>query len=426
MNYKPRIIDAILEDYVQGLPAVSLVGAKGVGKTSTAKRFAATVLELDVNAAARVIASNSGDLTAIKERPVLIDEWSREPVSWDVVRRIVDENQASGQFILTGSASEKGLSIHSGAARIVEIQMRPLSMEERQVSSPVVRLGDLLNGKLPSHLYEKSEFTLGEYAHEIFVSGFPGIRQYSDRMIKAQLNGYIAAIIKKEFSEHGAPVRKPLVLKSWMTAYAAATATTASYNTILRASTSGEDRKPSKDATLAYRDILDSLYITDRVEPWLPTDNLFGALGKTPKHYLVDSALAARLLRLSEGSLLDGTQKPMIGANRDNSVLGRLFENMVASSLKVYAQKTDADLFHLRTPDGRHEVDFIIEHESTIIGIEVKLSHQVTKEDVRHLDWLEARLAPDKRYVKVVINVGTHAYQRDDKTIVIPFALLGA
>jgi predicted AAA+ superfamily ATPase len=343
-----------------------------------------------------------------------------------VVRRIVDEDQAQGHFILTGSASERGLNIHSGAARIVEIQMRPLSMEERQVSTPVIHLGDLLNSEPLTHFYEKSELTLEEYAHEIFISGFPGIRHYSDRMVKAQLDGYIAAIIKKELLEYGISVRKPLVLKSWMTAYAAATATTASYSTILKASTPGEDKKPSKDTTLVYRDILDSLYITDRVEPWLPTDNLFSALGKTPKHYLVDSALAARLLRLSETSLLDGTRRPMIGANRDNSVLGRLFENMVASSLKVYAQKNDADLFHLRTPDGRHEVDFIIENESVIIGIEVKLSHQVAKEDMRHLDWLGTKLAPDKRYIKMVINTGTHAYRRDDQTIVVPFALLGA
>jgi predicted AAA+ superfamily ATPase len=426
MEYQERILDMTISELMHELPAVALVGAKGVGKTETAKRLAATVLELDISTPAKAIASSKDDLRALKGRPVLIDEWSRVPVSWDNVRRIVDEDPSPARFILTGSATSFGLNIHSGAGRIVQIPMRPLSLEERALAHPAVSLARLLDGGSYDGIYEKSGINMEGYAHEVFASGFPGIRNHSDRGIRALLDGYIESILNKEFDELNIRVRKPGVLRAWLAAYAAATATTASYAKILRASTPGEEKQPSKDTTLVYRDILDRLYLTDRVEPWLPTSNFLAPLGRTPKHFLVDPALALRLLKKTASDIMLGNEQLDVGSSRDNSAFGRLFESLVASSLKVYAQRSEAEVSHFRTPDGRHEVDFIIERGNTIIGIEVKLATQVTKEDASHLNWLEGRLDGGKRFQKLILNVGSHVYNRDDGVLVVPFALLGS
>jgi predicted AAA+ superfamily ATPase len=45
---------------------------------------------------------------------------------------------------------------------------------------------------------------------------------------------------------------------------------------------------------------------------------------------------------------------------RDGALLGALFESLVASNLRVYAQSTEAEVRHLRTHRGDHEVDFIV------------------------------------------------------------------
>jgi predicted AAA+ superfamily ATPase len=183
---------------------------------------------------------------------------------------------------------------------------------------------------------------------------------------------------------------------------------------------------PSKDTTLIYRDTIDRLYLTDRVDPWLPTSNPITALGRSQKHYLVDPALALSLLKMQESELLTSARKLEVGSSRDNSGFGRLFESLVASSLKVYTQHVDASLYHFRTSDSRHEVDFIIEREDKLVGIEVKLNAHIIADDADELNWLEGQLGDSRRFIKIVVNTGTHAYRRPDKVLVVPFALLGS
>jgi predicted AAA+ superfamily ATPase len=303
--------------------------------------------------------------------------------------------------------------------------MRPLSKQESHNAETKVRLSVVLANSLDPHLYESCALTIPDYAEEICLSGFPGIHCLSQRFARIQLDGYIENIIQKEFPEQGLKVRKPQVLKAWLKAYAAATGSTTSYKKILVASTAGEDQKPAASTTLVYRDVLDTLYLTDRVDAWLPTDNHFTALGKAQKHYLVDPGLAARLLDLDKDGLIKDAIEPL-GPQRKSSIFGRLFESLVASSLKVYCQHNEADLFHLRTPTGDHEVDFVITKGDTVLAVEVKLSHEVTQADVAQLHWLQTKLASNKTLVKVLINTGAYAYCREDGIYVIPLGALGA
>jgi predicted AAA+ superfamily ATPase len=425
MEYRHRLIETTLERYLTGLPAVAIVGAKGVGKTLLARQFAKTILELDVDELARNIAMSRETLKSIQDLPVLIDEWTRVPTAWDVVRKIVDDNPTAAQFILTGSASHENLNIHSGAGRIVQLQLRPFSMEERNLAAVVIRLSELLNATVTNDVYGKCSLAIGDYINEICLSGYPGIRNYPNDLAEVQLKGYIDAIVNKELVELDKKVRKPQVMRAWLKAYAVATGSTASYQKILMASTSGDDSKPDKKTTASYRDLLDQLYLTDRVDAWLPTDNMFSVLSKAPKHYLVDSALAASLLGLRRDTLLFN-HVTMLGKQRESSALGRLFEGMVASTLKSYCDYNNAALYHFRSPDGSHEVDFIVEKGNTIIGIEVKLSDNICREDVAQLHWLESKLAPEKSYVKAIIYTGKHAFHQDDGVFIIPFGALGA
>jgi len=49
-SYLPRVVDLELDVLLPSLPALSLEGPKGVGKTETAKRRAGTVLAMDAAA----------------------------------------------------------------------------------------------------------------------------------------------------------------------------------------------------------------------------------------------------------------------------------------------------------------------------------------------------------------------------------------
>ncbi len=422
VKYQPRLIDEYLKDTFSELPAVEIFGAKAVGKTSTAQRLSASMIKLDTTEGKELVKGGAAVL-AQQKKLLLLDEWQRLPESWDMVRRLVDEDGASAQFLLTGSAVPQGVSLHSGAGRIVRIKMRPLSLQERVLTKTSVSIKDLLLGKADA-VFGSTDISLPDYLKEIVQSGFPGIRNRSMQAVSLALDGYIDNIIQKEFPEQGLMVRKPDVLKNWLRAYASATASTASYQSIMEASTPGDAKKPSRISTTGYRDILDSLWITDRVDAWLPTVNTLTPLGKSPKHYLVDPALCARLLRVTYDQLLRGAEHKMLGPQHA-SIAGRLFESLVAQSLKVYSQVNNAELRHFRDSKNGWEIDFIIELDDVILAIEVKMAEAATDDDAKRLNWLRNNLKT-RTVIGMIINSGSTAYTRKDGIHVVPAALLGA
>ncbi len=421
--YDRRIVDAELDELLPALPAIALEGAKGVGKTETARRRARTTYQLDVPAQ-RTIAEADPAQVLTGEKPVLLAEWQRVPPVWDAVRRAVDRNGSAGQFLLTGSASPTEAPTHSGAGRIVSVRMRPLSLAERGVGTPTVSLARLLRGG-ETQIAGRSQIRLEDYVNEIVRSGFPGLRQFSDRALRVQLDGYLRRIIETDFEEQGFTVRRPLVLERWMAAYAAATATTASHETIRGAATSGQGEKPARSTTQPYRDILERLWIVDPLPAWLPSRNMLNRLAQPSKHHLADPALAARILGLDADALLRGSEAgPIIP--RNGTLLGHLFESLVTLCVRVYAQSAEATVRHLRLHGGRQEVDLIIERsDQRVIALEVKLGGTVGDDDVKGLLWLREQLGDDLLDA-AVINTGPQAYRRKDGIAVVPAALLGA
>lgn len=407
---------------VSGLPAISIDGAKGVGKTMTARRRAAAEIQLDDPDEVGLLAADRGRIERLP-KPLLIDEWQRYPRVWDLVRRSVDADSRAGRFLLTGSASPVEAPTHSGAGRIVRLRMRPLSLAERELVAPTVSMAELLSGRKPE-IAGDSPVDLARYADEITRSGFPGIRTFTGVGLQDALQGYLAHIVERDFPDQGHLVRRPSTLRAWMTAYAAATSGTASYNVILNAATPGEAEKPAKTTAIAYRDVLTRLWVLEPLAGWLPTRNRFARLGQAPKHHLCDPALAAALLGMNSDALLDiPTAGPPVP--RDGPLIGALFESLVTLSMRVYAQLARAAVHHLRTQRGDREIDLVVARaDGRVVAFEVKLAPSVDDGDVKHLHWLREKIGADLLDA-AVITTGKVAYRRADGIAVIPAALLG-
>ncbi len=401
--------------------ALSLEGAKAVGKSATAAERAAAVFALEDETVRAILAADP--TRVLTAGPVLIDEWQRLPVIWDVVRRAVDDRGPEGPFLLTGSASQANPGTHSGAGRILKVRMRPLSLAERRPGTPTVSLADLLTGRRPP-VAGRSRLDLAGYVDEIVTSGFPGLRSLTERVRQAQLDGYVERVIDRDFPEFGRPVRNPAGLRRWLAAYAAATATAATFETIRDAATSGQGEKPAKTTTIPYRDTLERLYVLDPLPAWLPTFGHLRELAASPKHHLVDPALATTLLGLGAGALLGGDEGT-VTIPRDGTFLGALFESLAAQSVRVYAQDAACKTGHFRTHRGEHEIDLIVERrDGRIVACETKLAATVGDRDVAHLLWLQDRIGADLLDM-VVLTTGPEAYRRPDGVAVVPAALLG-
>ena len=421
-HYLRRVVDGDLDALFPQLPAVLLDGPKHVGKTRTALQRAATVRRLD-RPAERLIAEASPDAAVVGPRPVLLDEWQRVPDVWDAVKRAVDDDPSGGQVLLTGSALFGVAATHSGAGRIQTLRMRPMTLPERGVSTPTVSLRTLLaGGREP--ITGESSIQLGDYVDEIVSSGFPGLEHMSGRALRAWLDGYLERLIDREFAEAGLKVRRPATVHAWLRAYAAATATTTSWEKIRDAASAGSDHKPAKTTTLPYINTLVALRILDELEAWAPGHNHLRRLTKKPKHHLADPALAARLVGVGRADLLAG-RAGAVELPRDGTFLGALFESLAALTVRVLAQANEATVAHLRIEDGRHEVDLIVERaDGRILALEVKLGSAVRDEDVKHLLWLRD-VVGDQLVDAVVLSTGPSAYRRRDGIAVVPLALLG-
>lgn len=421
--YQRRIVDDELDELFTDLAAIAIEGPKGVGKTRTALQRAKTAHRLDDPAELAVAEADPARLLE-GVRPVLIDEWQRLREVWDLVRRAVDDGAPPGSFLLTGSALPDPPPTHSGAGRIVTVRMRPLALSER-LQSASVSLSELLSGAR-APVTGATDATLTDYAEEVLASGLPGLRTLSGRARRLQLEGYVDRIVDRDIPDDaGVVIRNPAALRRWMAAYAAASSTTATFETVRDAASAGHEHKPSKKATQAYRDALTRVWVLDEVPAWIPSNNRIRELGQTPKHQLADPALAAQLLGVHASTLLTGQSSgPAIA--RDGTLLGALFESLVTLSVRVYAAHSEAKVRHLRTARGRQEVDLIVERaDGSVVAIEVKLARSVSRHDGKHLTWLKQKLG-DRVLDQVIITTGPQAYRRkEDGVAVVPLALLG-
>ncbi|MDR1043038.1 MAG: DUF4143 domain-containing protein [Clostridiales Family XIII bacterium] len=424
-----RPIEAYITNLLQEFPAIAIEGLKGVGKTVSAKRISETAFELDTIRDKELVGNNI-DVLSLSKPPVLIDEWQRLPAVWDYVRRRVDDTGTPGSYLLTGSIANSDMNIHSGAGRILKQRMYPLSLAERAIESPTVSLSGLLSQEKPFTLPISgvTAVSYNDYMNEIVASGLPGVRRYDKTKRRLMLGTYLDYLLSHEFKQQGVNIRQPLTLLRWLRAYAAAISTDTGYSEILDASTAGEREKPSAKTTISYREALGNLWLLDELPMWIQGEDYFARLKRTPKHYLADPAIAAYLLdygydELTMPSVSGSTPKTRFD-EKYGSITGRLFESLMHLSLNVYASINGARLAYLKTRNADREIDFIVQRESKIVAVEVKMTQVVDEKDVKNLLWLNANLGGNLTDAAIV-TTGPVAYRMPCGIAVVPAALLG-
>lgn len=412
-GYRPRLMDRVLEEYLRYRPAPCLEGVRGVGKTSTALQWAKTTYRLDRSADLVALQANPESIVD-KPGPVLIDEWQRFPQIWDVVRRAVDDN-GEGRFILTRSAAPKpGITTHTGAGRITSLHMRPMTLVERGCTPGAFSIEDLFDPSFDP-AGQTTTMVASDYAEQIIRSGLSGLTELPLHLLGAELDSYLYRSVDVEM-EGQLPPRSIQTLRSWLRSYGAASATDTKYNEILDMATAGEADKPAARTASQYRDRLASLWLLDPLESWSFPGNNATRLKRGPVHHLADPALAARLLDLN----LDDLLLPESGLT-----LGRLFESLATLCVRAEAAARFWSVGHLRTQNGAHEIDLVVQRSAmNIIGMEIKLAQQISDHDVKHLLWLREKLGSACQGLYVVY-AGQVAYRRTDGVVVLPLSLLG-
>ncbi len=415
MVYHPRIVDRELQRRLASMGAVVIEGPKACGKTATARQVSRSEVLLDVDQNARRAASVDPALVLDGEVPRLIDEWQIEPEIWNHIRRVVDDRDEPGQFVLTGSAVPADDVIrHTGAGRLTRLRMRPMSLFETGDATGEVSLRQLLDG-VPARAADPG-MTVATLVNKAAVGGWPGhLGRGVDEGLEA-VRSYLDEVRRVDIGRVDQTQRDPRSVGLLLASLGRNVATYVSIST-LAADAGGADGPLARTTVRDYLAALARLMITEDQPTWAPHLRSRSRLRKASKRHFVDPSLAVAAIGASPDTLLD-----------DLDLFGFVFESLVVRDLRVYAQAADAEVLQYRDNTGL-EVDAIIRaRDGRWAAFEVKLGHRRVDEGARNLlkfrDRVDAHRLGQPGALAVIVPTG-YSYARDDGVAVLSMGTLG-
>jgi predicted AAA+ superfamily ATPase len=406
-EYRRRLVDDLIERLLPELPALFIVGPRATGKTTTAARYARTVVRLDREAEAVAFRADPDSALRGLPEPVLFDEWQLVPGVLGAIKRAVDAQPTPGRFLVTGSVrGDLEGELWPGTGRLTRVPLFGISIREQ--------LGNFGASPFLDRVARGEELLpaantpdLRGYVDLLLRSGFPepALRLTSGAR-ERWLESYVEHLITRD-AEQVEGGRDPVRLRRFFEALALNTAGIVEDRTIYEAA--GINRRTA----LAYERLLINLLVVESTPAW--TTNRLKRLILAPKRYLIDPALAGAVLRLDANAVL-----------RNGDLLGRLLDTFVASQVRSELAVTAARprIYHVRQQQGRIEVDLLAElGGGGIVAIEVKASSAPTPDDARHLAVLRDRMG-ESFVGGVVFHTGPHVYRLGEGIVAAPISAL--
>jgi uncharacterized protein len=416
MNYVKRIIEKDLTEKLAASGAVLIKGPKACGKTATANQFAKSLVEMDRDKQVPVIMATNPQLLLVGDTPRLIDEWQVHPEIWNYVRHEVDDREAKGQFILTGSANPADdIKMHSGAGRFTVVQMDTMTWQELGYSTGLVKVSDLLKGHFPN--FFDAGVSLDFIIDKMLIGGWPALLNESTKNAIKMNSGYVDLLCEVDMSRVSGVKRDPFKVRSLLRSIARNTATLVDNKTLEQDVKTSDRNELSRNTISEYLDALSRLMILYEQPAFNPHIRSSASLRKSPKRHLCDTSLAAAALGLDRESLI-----------KDMKYTGFLFESLATHELNVYAKANDANLFHYHDSYGL-EVDAIVQKRNgNYAAFEIKLGVGFIDEAAANLKKFAKNINTAKMELPKSLNIITGtgmSHRRPDGINVISLASMG-
>ncbi|HEX5309351.1 MAG TPA: ATP-binding protein [Solirubrobacteraceae bacterium] len=391
-----------------------LQGPRAVGKSTLLQALAAStnskIVDLD-DLATRDAVQIDPALFVSGRGPVLIDEFQHAPELLDAIKAELNRDGSPGRFVLTGSTRYATLPAAAQAltGRAHRIDVLPLSQgeiagaREDFAAALMIEPGSLVDG-------HSSATARDEYVSRVVAGGFPPALHRARPGDRTRWFGdYLDLVIERDVMELSR-VRQRRALPLLLRQLASQTAQV--LNIAKAAAAIGLEKSTAEN----YTKLLESVFMVHQLPAW---GTILGSrVRSAPKVHVVDSGLAAHLLRLSREKLTMATAQAL-------TEFGHLLETFVVGEVCKQLDWLDAPVQrgHWRTRDGA-EIDLVLEREDGMIAaVEVKASSRVPASELRGLLGLRRKLG-SQFLGGVVLYTGARSYTYESDVHVVPVARL--
>ena len=419
-NYRKRIVDKQIEEYLKMFGAICIEGPKYCGKTWAGRYHANSEVLLHRNTGEGAnnieIAKISPQIILEGLKPKLIDEWQEATNLWDEIRIDVDRTGLKGQYILTGSSTPKrdGIS-HSGAGRYGKIRLRTMSLYESGDSSGLISLKDICDGKKIAK--STGEVDLKHLASLIIRGGWPGNINLTASESRKSIEEYIDLIITDDLYRLDGVNRDKHKVKLLLKSLARNESTTITNTKIKNDISESDGINIDIDTLSSYLNALDKLFLLDNDEPFSINVRSSIRIKKAEKRHFADPSITCAILNLSEEKMIN-----------DLETFGFLFEAMVERDLKIYANSFNAKNYHYQDYSNR-EIDHVIELEDgSWCAFEIKLGANAIEAAAQNLIKIRNSIIENggiaPKVLCVICGMSNSAYIRPDGVYVVPITAL--
>lgn len=405
-----RVLPIALERFAED-PVVLLEGPRSVGKSTLLGQIAAQtgaiLLDLDDPATRDAVSADPATFVA-GDQPVCVDEYQKAPVVLDAIKAELNRDGRPGRFVLTGSTRHDALPAAAQAltGRLSRLSIFPLAQTELDRADHNL-VADLFGNATEVVANRPTSNTdRASYVDRAVTGGMPLALQRPTPASRARwFDNYVALTLERDVQQLRR-IRQADLLPQLLNRLAGQT------GQVLNIDKAGRDAGLDHTTAENYTRLLEAVFLIHRLPAWGKTLNARSA--KSPKVHIVDSGVAARLLRLTPDKLLRRDATALTG-------LGHLIETFAVGELLRLTSWIDdvAGVGHWRTHDG-DEVDFVTEHDDgALVAFEIKAAARVTRRDVGPLAKLRDATG-DAFSAGVILYTGTRAYTIDDRLHALP------
>jgi predicted AAA+ superfamily ATPase len=361
MAYIERAITSVLKNRVSSSKCLLLTGARQVGKSTIIKHVFPEYNRADFDdRLTRLQAREEPKLFFMNNpRPLFIDEVQKENSILEEIKLIVDNSDARGDFILSGSAKlelMKGIS-ESLAGRVSVMELSGLSIREIKgiaFNRHFIPTNDYLDDR---EKYIKPYADIWEIIHK---GSYPEVYDV-ERDWQDFYSSYVATYLERDINELIAA--DSLTFTKFMTSVAARTGEMLNYANI------ASEVGVSEPTIKSWISVLERTGIVYILQPY--SASALSRAIRSPKIYFRDTGLACYLTRWLTAEAL-----------KNSAVAGNMFETFVVSEiLKTYSNEGKDykfSIFYYRGKDkrasGENEIDLIIEENGILYPVEIKMT----------------------------------------------------